>query len=117
MNVIRHTDRDFSKRLFALTSLFDPLIERRTRAILDDVQARGDQALVELTDRFDGAKLRIDQLAVTQAELMSASLQADESLRNAVAEADKNIAAFAKKSRRKDWSMSNSHGGVVGEKF
>jgi len=57
------------------------------------------------------------QLTVTQAELMSASLQADPSLRAAVSEADKNIAGFAKKSRRKNWSMRNSHGAVVGEKF
>ena len=48
---------------------------------------------------------------------MTASLKADESLRAAVAEAEKNIAAFARKSRRKDWRMRNSHGAVVGEKF
>jgi histidinol dehydrogenase len=41
-------------------------------------------ALVELTERFDGAKLTTEQLAVTQAELMAASLKADESLRAAV---------------------------------
>jgi histidinol dehydrogenase len=120
MRVIRHTDADFTNRLAEVTapsSLFDPVIEQRTRAILDDVQKRGDAALLELTGRFDGAKLRADQLAVTQAELMAASLKADESLRAAVAEAERNIADFAKKSRRKDWEMKNSHGAKVGEKF
>src|SRR5438876_51231 len=120
MNVIRHTDPDFTEKLAGVTapsSLFDPLIEQRTRAILDDVQARGDVAVLELTERFDGAKLTAEQLAVTQAEHMAASLKADESLRAAVAEAEKNIAAFAKKSRRKDWWMKNSHGAAVGEKF
>jgi histidinol dehydrogenase len=81
------------------------------------VQARGDDALVELTGRFDGAKLTTEQLAVTQAELMAASLKADESLRAAVAEAEANIANFAGKSRRKNWRMRNSHGATVGEKF
>src|SRR5204863_4005414 len=94
-----------------------PIIKQRARAILDDVRARGDEALLELTERFDGAKLRADQLAVTQAELMAASLKADESLRAAVAEAEKNIARFARKSRRKGWRMKNSHGAAVGEKF
>ena len=120
MNVIRHTDPDFSERLSELTSrssLFDPVIEQRTREILDDVSTRGDQALLELTRRFDGATLGAEQLAVTHAELMSASLQADEPLRAAVAEADKNIAAFAKKSRRKDWWIWNSHRAAVGERF
>jgi histidinol dehydrogenase len=120
MNVIRHTDANFSARLRALaasSSLFDPAIEQRTRAILDEVRARGDAALLDLTERFDGAKLRADQLAVSQAELMAASLKADDSLRAAVAEAEGNIAAFARKSRRKAWQMRNSHGAVVGEKF
>ncbi len=48
---------------------------------------------------------------------MTASLKADESLRAAVAEAGGNIAAFARKSRRKDWQTRNSHGAAVGEKF
>ncbi len=120
MNVIRHTDANFRTRLRALaaaSSLFDPAIEQRTRAILDDVQARGDAALLELTERFDGARLRADQLAVTQAEFVAASLKADEALRAAVAEAEGNIAAFARKSRRRNWQMRNSHGALVGEKF
>jgi len=120
MKVIRHTDANFQGRLRALaaaSSLFEPAIERATRAILDDVQARGDAALVELTERFDGARLRADQLAVTQAELVAASLKADAALRAAVAEAEGNIAAFARKSRRRNWQMRNSHGALVGEKF
>lgn len=120
MKVIRHTDADFPDRLREVTapsSLFDAEIEQRTRAILDAVHSRGDDALIEFTGRFDGAKLELDQLAVTQAELVTASLKADESLRKAVAEAEGNIAAFAKKSKRRNWESKNSHGARVGEKF
>ncbi len=120
MKVIRHTDPNFAAKLreaAAASSLFDPEIEQRTRAILDGVQARGDAALLEFTERFDGAKLAADRLAVSQAELFNASLAADESLRHAVAAAETNIANFAKKSLRKNWQMKNSHGANVGEKF
>ncbi|HEX7471103.1 MAG TPA: histidinol dehydrogenase [Verrucomicrobiae bacterium] len=120
MKVVRYTDSNFTGRLREITapsSLFDPAIEQRTRAILDAVQARGDEAVLEFTEKFDGAKLTADQFAVTQAELMAASLKADESLRAAVTEAEKNIAAFAKKSLRKNWQTKNSHGASVGEKF
>ncbi len=120
MKIVRFTDADFADRLREVTapsSLFDPEIEQRTRAILDDVQARGDDALVELTERFDGATLTPEQLAVTSEELLAASLKADLSLRAVVAEAERNIANFAKKSRRKDWQTINSHGAKVGEKF
>lgn len=120
MRVIRHTDADFAAQLrqvVAPSSLFDRAIEQRTRAILDQVQAQGDEAVLEFTARFDGARLVAPQLPVTQAELLIASLKADDSLRAAVAEAGKNIAAFARKSRRRPWQMKNSHGAVVGEKF
>lgn len=120
MRVIRHTDADFPEHLRQLTapsSLFDPGIEQRTRAILEDVQARGDEAVLEFTERFDGAQLAADQLAVTQAELLTASLKADRTLRAAVTEASRNIAAFSRKSLRKNWAAKNSHGASVGEKF
>src|SRR5471032_263466 len=120
MKIARHTDKDFSAKIreaSAASSLFDAEIENRTRAILHDVYLHGDNALLELTEKFDGAKLSAGQLAVTQAELLASSLKADESLRAAVAEAENNIAAFAKKSLRKNWRMKNSHGANVGEKF
>jgi histidinol dehydrogenase len=120
MKIVRHTDANFAARLREITaasSLFDSVIEERTRAIVDAVQARGDAALLEFTEKFDGAKLAAGRLAVTQAEFFNASLAADESLRAAVAEAEKNIAAFARKSLRKNWQMKNSHGATVGEKF
>ena len=120
MKIARYTDNDFSakiRELAAAASLFDAEIESRTKAILHDVFVRGDDAVLEFTEKFDGAKLTADQLAVTQAELLTASVKADESLRAAVAEAEKNVAFFAKKSLRKNWQAKNSHGASVGEKF
>lgn len=120
MKIVRYSDADFAERLREVTapsSLFDAEIEQRTRVILDAVHSRGDEALLELTERFDGAKLSADQLAVTQAELVTVSLKADDSLRAAVTEAERNIAAFAKASRQRNWRSKNTHGASVGEKF
>src|SRR3954452_19293392 len=106
MNVLRHTDPDFAARLDAVTqasSLFDRAIEERTRSILEDVYTRGDAAVLEFTERFDKAVLRVEQLAVTQAELMAASLKADEPLRAAVETSRKNIESFSRKSLRRGW--------------
>ena len=120
MKIIRYGDKDFVQRVRQASSasdLFNEEIENRTRAIVREVSIRGDDALLEFTERFDGAKLTADQLAVTQAELMTASLKADDPLRQAVAEAEKNIAAFARRSLRRNWQYKNSHGAKVGEKF
>ncbi len=120
MKVISHTDANFNERLRELSapsSLFDAVVEQRTRVILHAVMGRGDDALLEFTERFDGARLTAGQLQVTQAELLAASLKADESLRAAVQFADRNIERFARKSLRKNWSGKNAQGATVGEKF
>lgn len=120
MRILQFNNPGFERALkeaLAASSLFDPAVEKRAKTILDAVRARGDDALIEFTARFDGAKLDASQLAVTQAEMMNASLVADTSLRAAVAEADRNIASFARKSRRRGWQSTNSHGAKVGEKF
>src|SRR5438045_2350717 len=118
MNVVRHTQPDFASRLDEVaraSSLFDPAIEQRASEIVEAVRARGDAALIEFTERFDGALLTAGQLPVSHAELLTASLQADEALREAVAIAQKNISNFARKSLRRGWSGKNSHGAMVGE--
>ena len=56
----------------AETALDCPLRE----TLLD--RARGDAALLEFTERFDGAELSADQLPVSQAELFSAAVQVDD---------------------------------------
>ena len=102
MNVLRFSDRDFSTRLRDLTvsSLFDRTIEERARVIVEAVHSRGDAALLEFTAQFDGAHLTAEQLAVTRAELLHASLKADAGLRQAVSLAARNIEMFSRKSSR-----------------
>src|SRR5437667_8745632 len=120
MNVLHHTDKAFAGKLRALTtqsSLFDPVIEERTRVILKDVYTRGEAALLELAERFDGAKLSAHQLAVTKVELLAASLRADNPLRAAVETTRNNVEFFSRKSLRKNWSAKNAQGAKVGEKF
>ncbi len=120
MNLLRHTDAGYTAQLRVLatsSSLFDPTIEKRTREIIDSIRSRGDGALLELTERFDGVALRADQLAVTRSEFFNASLTASEELRKAVALSHRNISAFSKRSLRKNWEGSNGQGAKVGEKF
>jgi len=120
MNVIRHDEPGFTAALEALTrgtSLFDPEIEARTRDILRAVAERGDAALCELTRRFDGADLRPEQLAVTQAELFQGAVRAGPELRRTLDVAARNIERFSRRALRRDWSVRNAQGGRVGEKF
>jgi histidinol dehydrogenase len=113
MKILRHNQPDFAEQLaqtLATSSLFDPTIDERVRAIIADVQARGDAALFELTERFD--KVKLNALAVT-----GPTPNAPPDLKQAIAVAHRNIAGFARKSLRKNWQMRNAQGAIVGEKF
>jgi histidinol dehydrogenase len=120
MKVLRYTDKDYHEKIeqvASASSLFDPGIEDRARAIVEDVRARGDTAVAELTARFDGAKLEPDQIQVSTSEKFNASLLADEEMRDAVKAAHGNIQAFSKRSLRKNWFSRNRQDARVGEKF
>ena len=85
--------------------------------IIAQVAAKGDDALVTFTKRFDGADLSRKSLFVTDAELAAASKAVTPATRQAVARSLKNIHAFAKHGLRKDWSAKNAEGATVGERF
>src|SRR5437660_1155354 len=120
MNVARFNDPTFSeqvRKLIGSSSLFDPVIEERTRGIVEAVRTRGDAALIEFTEKFDRAKLTPERFEVSKAELVNCTIRADDELRAAVATAAKNIERFSRKSLRKSWSIANAQGARVGEKF
>src|SRR5947208_17133597 len=106
MKVLRHDQPDFAEQLSRLsgaTSLFDPAVEERVRFVIADVEARQDAALVELTERFDKVHLSSEQFQVT-----GPAPRAPADLQRAIDAAQRNIAAFARRSLRKDWWMRNS---------
>lgn len=120
MNILRHTQEDFREQIAQLltrSSMFDPEIEARTRDIIAEIKLRGDEALVELTARFDGAKLSPAELAVTRAELVTAAVLTPEPLQRAIEAAKRNVVKFARRAMPKAWSINNTHGAEVGEKF
>lgn len=79
------------------------------REILEKVRAGGDPAVRELTERFDG--VRIDELAVPQADLLAAVEAIPQHLRTALEVARDNIEAFHVAERPSDLQYEND--GVV----
>lgn len=96
---------------------FDADAEASARAILEDVRVRGDQAVAEYARRFDGVALEPGKLAVEWAELVAARENMDSACREAVREAHRRVAAFARSGMRDDWQMSSPRGGILGEQF
>ncbi|MFC1461266.1 histidinol dehydrogenase [Verrucomicrobiota bacterium] len=98
-----------------------PAIDARAQAsarrILTDIRKRGDEAVAECVKRFDGASLSPDQWKVGKSELDAAREMVDADFVAAARETHKRVVAFARASRKKDWTMSSPKGGIVGEQF
>jgi histidinol dehydrogenase len=83
-------------------------------ALLADVRARGDAAVVEATARFDWPGATAAGLAVPAAELEAAYDEADPRLLAALQIARDNLTFFHSHERRPDWEDSGPQGQVLG---
>ena len=83
-------------------------------AIICDVRARGDAALLEYTERFDKAKL--DTLLVTPEEIDEAMSLVEPEFIEILKEAKINIAAFHEHQKRNSFIISEKDGVVLGQK-
>jgi histidinol dehydrogenase len=94
---------------------FYPEIEGRVRTILADVRAHGDDALYELTARFDKADLRSAGLAVSEAEFAAAEAAVDDEFRAALQLAADNITEFHKPQVPRSWFYTRPDGSILGQ--
>jgi histidinol dehydrogenase len=119
MRLLKFTDRGFDRAIAAFNRAAEPSEEVRTTVseILAAVRKRGDAALIDYTQKFAGPKLTPAKIRVSAAEIEKANASLTPSVKKALAASRKNVTAFAKQSLRKDWSMTNNEGAIVGERF
>jgi histidinol dehydrogenase len=119
MKVLSYKDADFAAMATMMKRRAVPTDALRdtVASIIAEVAAKGDDALLAFTQKFDGVSLTKKQLFVTEKEFAEAEAAVAPSTRDAVATTLRNIHDFAKRSMRKDWSWKNAQGAVVGERF
>jgi histidinol dehydrogenase len=89
-------------------------VERATRAIVDDVVARGDAALIEATRKFDRLELDASGLRVTAAEIDAAVKACDAGTVDALKFARDRIDAFHRRQMPKDERFTDAAGVELG---
>ena len=117
------TDADFEaqfqKRLHWSADA-DAAIESRVADILADVQKRGDAAVLEYTQRFDGLSAQsVQQLVLTQAELKAAFDGLPAAQKDALQAAAKRVRTYheaQKKASGESWSYQDEEGTLLGQK-
>ncbi len=89
-------------------------VERATRAIVDDVAARGDAALIEATRKFDRLEIAASGLRVTAAEVDAAVKVCDAKTLDALKFAADRIELFHRRQLPKDERFTDALGVELG---
>jgi histidinol dehydrogenase len=113
MKILRFDAPDFAGQLRSLqrSSEPDPQVEKTVRSVLQAIRSEGDEALIRFTKKFGGPELKPGELRVTGKPKVEARVK------EAIATSHANVLAFARRSLRKNWTMKNAQGALVGERF
>ncbi|MGZ8209238.1 MAG: histidinol dehydrogenase [Burkholderiales bacterium] len=120
MRRLSTTQSDFDARLselLAFESAQDPKVDEIVAAILSDVRARGDEALIEHTRRLD--KLPVNsarELEIDRAQCEAALEALPRAQRTALETAARRVRAYHERQRAQSWEMEDEHGNQLGQK-
>lgn len=119
MKIIRHTDPDWQQKAAAFDRRAEAsdAVQEVVASVIKQVRSQGNAALIELTQKFDGATLTQDMLAVSPDELAAAWNSAGDELQSALLASHRNVFDFARKSLRQNWAGTNEQGAEVGEVY
>lgn len=104
----------FRKELIDRTGAFDARALKAATDIVADVRERGDDALRELTQRFDGVS--IEAFALPKSALDAAMDQVDEETLEALRHAAAQIRDFHERQVTQSWLFAREDGAIVGAK-
>jgi histidinol dehydrogenase len=105
MRVLRLTSA-LEEKILAQRRGSDRVAERAAARIIQDVQRRGDAALMYWTRRFDGLALQRKNVWVSRDELRSASRRVSAAFLDAVEHAARNIRAVARRQKPQEWTLN-----------
>ncbi|HSE00936.1 MAG TPA: histidinol dehydrogenase [Burkholderiales bacterium] len=114
------TQPDFEARLaelLAFESVQDSTVEAAVAAILADVKARGDSAVLEHTRRLDRARVEsVAELEVPHAELRQARSRIPKARRTALETAVRRVRAYHGKQLATSWRFRDRAGTTLGQR-
>jgi len=92
-------------------------IQERVRKIIEDVRIFGDEAVLKYTKKFDGVKLTVKQLKVSQIEISGAYQNISPNFVSNLKIIIENVNNFYHRTIRKSWRMKGAEGVVLGENY
>ena len=90
----------------------------QVKPIIEKVKKEGDQALLEFTQKFDGASLNLDTIQVTEQEFLDAETEINDETLDAIKYASQNIRQYHEAQKPQEMVMQEVRSGsYVGEKY
>jgi histidinol dehydrogenase len=89
-------------------------VDQAVRAIIEDVVAQGDEALIDYTYRFDGLALQPETLRISNAEIDAAEAQCPKEALEALALAKERIEVYHRAQRPQDSMTTDALGVTLG---
>ncbi|MBU3075095.1 histidinol dehydrogenase [Clostridium estertheticum] len=83
--------------------------------ILADVRTRGDEAIIEYTQKFDSKFVTLANFVVTDTEIKNAYKMVDQDFLDAIRLAKVNVKEFHEKQKRNAWMMTKEKGAILGQ--
>ena len=90
--------------------------EKTVRDIIDDVRARGDEALFELEEKFDKCTLTKETIRVSREEIEAAYRELTPEFVEVIRRAAANIRAYHEKQVTQSWITTTEEGIILGQK-
>jgi histidinol dehydrogenase len=103
-------------RIASRNVALDEELMRAVGRVIADVRQRGDAAVIELTERFDGVRLRRDELKIDERQLQQTAAGVSAEVRRALAEACRRVRAFHERQREESWEMETPAGVRLGQR-
>jgi len=110
------TDNAKLQRILNRTNGLNAEILARAESILHEIQTRGDAALLEFTERFDGVKLTPETLRVPREVIEELAAQVDDELIAAMRAAIHNIRTYHQHQLTHDWEIERENGVRLGQR-
>ena len=107
-------DTDRLDAIRSRSGTFSDAVDATVDDILAQVRDRGDEAVLELTERYDG--VRPDPVKVRVDTLSTAADALDDDLRGAIERAETNIRRFHEKQVRESWFTDDGDGVLLGQR-
>ena len=90
--------------------------ESSVNEIISNVRSKGDQAVFDYTQKFDGATVTADNIEVTEDEIAEAYELVDPKLLEVIRKAKENIRVYHEKQKQYSWFDSSIPGTMLGQK-